>query len=498
MVPISNITKTCAEIFLFLSFIASARSQWSPTPSGTTNDLRGVYLPDSGVAYAVGDAGTILKSTDAGTTWNALVSGTANALYDIYLFNDIEGVAVGDGGVILRTTDGGATWLTVASGVRDSLRSVSFNGANGICGGLSQDILYSTDSGASWHVSQKGFFGGGFFGAHMLSPTLGFVTGQNSIFQGLQGTTVDGGVHWTFHTFYFNGNEGSADDTFFFDDMTGVTSGVLFDGTGAIARTANGGTDWNSILFPQGMQGIDFPKPETGFAVGFVGTIMSSSDLGLTWSPQDSGTFFDLFDVHFASDALRGVAVGASGTILRTDDGGQSGGDGLELVAAVSHMGHFDIELPLVGSPGVECREGGTLPRFTVVLTFNNQLASVDGAASTCGYVRSSMVNRDDAHQLLVDLVASDCNAQNVTVTVRGVHDDQGGVLPSASVTMGLLLGDVSGDGVVDSTDVRQTKKDRGEHTDASNFREDINTNGRIDRADFALIKAQVGTTLPP
>ena len=186
MVPMSNITKTCAGIFLFLSFIASARSQWSPTPSGTTNDLRGVYLLDSGVAYAVGGAGTILKSTDAGMTWNALLSGTANALYDIYLFNDIEGVAVGDGGVILRTTDGGATWVTVASGVRDSLRSVSFNGSNGICGGLSQDILYSTDSGASWHVSQKGFFGGGFFGAHILSPTLGFLTGQNSIFQGLR------------------------------------------------------------------------------------------------------------------------------------------------------------------------------------------------------------------------------------------------------------------------------------------------------------------------
>jgi photosystem II stability/assembly factor-like uncharacterized protein len=80
---------------------------------------------------------------------------------------------------------------------------------------------------------------------------------------------VDGGVNWTFHPFYFNGNEGSADDIFFFDDMTGVSSGVLFDGTGAIARTSNGGTDWNSTLFPQGLQGIDFPKPESGFAVGF-------------------------------------------------------------------------------------------------------------------------------------------------------------------------------------------------------------------------------------
>src|SRR5678816_2585489 len=195
--------KICALLILFLLSSLEARAQWSPVPSGTSNELRGVFLLDSGTGYAVGDSGTILKSTDAGMTWNALTSGTTKALYDVYFFNDAEGEAVGDGGLILRTTDGGANWTTVASGVRDGLRSVSFSDANGICGGLSQDILYSSDYGASWHVSQEGFFGGGFFGAQMLSPTLGVITGQNSIFQGLQGTTVDGGVHWTFHPFYF-------------------------------------------------------------------------------------------------------------------------------------------------------------------------------------------------------------------------------------------------------------------------------------------------------
>ena len=347
-------------VVVVLLFLAGPRTeaQWSGVDSGTTSSLRGVYLLDSGVGYSVGDSGTILKSTDAGMTWNALTSGTTKALYDVYFFNDAEGVAVGDGGLILRTTDGGANWATVASGVRDGLRSVSFSGANGICGGLSQDILYSSDSGASWHVSQKGFFGGGFFGAQMLSPTLGVVTGQNSIFQGLQGTTVDGGAHWTFHPFYFNGNEGSADDIFFFDDMTGVSSGVLFDGTGAIARTSNGGTDWNSTLFPQGLQGIDFPKPESGFAVGFGGAILKSSDLGLTWSAQTSGTFVDLFDVHFASDGLTGVAVGAAGTILRTMNGGQAGGLELERGRFPKRGGSTSTSR-CQGEPGIECRSGG-------------------------------------------------------------------------------------------------------------------------------------------
>lgn len=486
----------CALLALLLFAGLRAEAQWSAVDSGTTASLRGVYLLDSGVGYSVGDSGTILKSTDAGTTWNALTSGTTKALYDVFFFTDAEGVAVGDGGLILRTTDGGANWATVASGVRDGLRSVSFSGANGICGGLSQDILYSSDSGMSWHVSQKGFFGGGFFGAQMLSPTLGVITGQNSIFQGLQGTTVDGGLHWAFHPFYFNGNEGNADDIFFFDDMTGVSSGVLFDGTGAIARTSNGGTDWNSTIFPQGMQGIDFPKPEAGFAVGFVGTILKSNDLGLTWSAQTSGTFFDLFEVHFASDGLTGVAVGDAGTILRTTNGGQEGG--LELVAAVSRKGHFDIDLPLTGAVGIECRSGGSAGHFKINLTFNNPLASVDSVTTSCGAVMSSLIDPDDAHQLRVSLTGVTCNAQLVTLTVTGARDDEGNTLPSAGVTLGLLLGDINGDALVNNEDSHETKLDRGQATDSTNFREDINTSGRIDAVDFSSVKAQLGTMLPP
>lgn len=492
----SMITKICAGLVLFCLPVSSARAQWFAVPSGTTNVLRGVYLLDSGVGYAVGDAGTILKTIDAGMTWSALASGTTNALYDVHFFDDLTGVTVGDGGLIRRTTDGGASWLSIPSGVRDALRSVSFSGANGICAGGSLDILYSSDSGASWQVSQKNLFASGFFGAHMLSPTVGFLTGQNAIFQGIFGSTVDGGVRWTFHTFYFNGSEGSADDVFFFDGATGVTSGVVFDGTGAIARTTDVGTTWTSTIFSQGLQGIDFPKPETGFAVGFFGTILRSTDLGLNWTAQTSGTSFDLLDVHFASDGLRGLAVGAGGTILRTSNGGEAGG--LELLSAVSRKSHFDIDLPLTAEPGVECRSGGPNGFYKLVFTFNNAIASVDGIAISCGAVNSSEVDPSDPHRLLVSLTGVACNAQHNTLTLTGVHDDQGGTLSSATLTIGFLLGDINGDGVVDSTDSEQTKLDRGQETNSTNFREDINTNGRIDKFDFALVRSQLGTMLPP
>src|SRR5947207_10542106 len=310
-------------IILIFSFISSVFGQWSPVDSGTTSNLNGAILLDSGTAFVVGDTGTILKSTDAGATWTPLASGTSTTLHGIHFLDLNDGIAVGDSGTILRTTDGGAAWQNVASGVVDTLRSVSFNGINGICGGDSQDILYSTDSGASWQIGQSGFFGGGFPGAQMLSATTGFVAGQNSIFQGLLGNTTDGGVSWDFTPFLFDGNEGGANDVFFFDQTIGLVSGTIFDGRGALARTTDGGLNWSTTLYDQSIEGVAFPTAASGFAVGSGGRILHSTDSGTSWTDQTSGSTANLHDISFASDALRGIAVGDGGVILRTTNGGE-------------------------------------------------------------------------------------------------------------------------------------------------------------------------------
>ena len=107
----------------------------------------------------------------------------------------------------------------------------------------------------------------------MLSPTTGFVAGQNSIFQALVGKTTDGGVSWNFQNFYFDGNEGGANDVFFFDQNTGLVSGSVFDGRGAIARTTDAGLNWSTLFFDQAIEGVAFPTPASGFAVGSSGRI---------------------------------------------------------------------------------------------------------------------------------------------------------------------------------------------------------------------------------
>ena len=55
---------------------------------------------------------------------------------------------------------------------------------------------------------------------------------------------------------------------------------------------------------------------------------------------------------------------------------------------------------------------------------------------------------------VVVRLNEIDCNQAFVTVTLNAVTDDQGHTLDSASVTFGVLFGDVTADGVVDDADI--------------------------------------------
>jgi poly(3-hydroxybutyrate) depolymerase len=59
------------------------------------------------------------------------------------------------------------------------------------------------------------------------------------------------------------------------------------------------------------------------WVVGDGGAIMATTDHGLTWQGQDSGTDADLYAVSMTPDGL-GAAVGKDGVVITTRDGGQT------------------------------------------------------------------------------------------------------------------------------------------------------------------------------
>jgi len=314
--------------FSFLAVICfPQQSGWEIIPSGTTDELNSVYFFDYGTGYACGKFGTVIKSVDSGKTWQTIQTPVTNNLNDLYVFDENTVTVLGDSGTWLLTFNSGAYWYVGPYLITEDYYSVSFSGNYGICGGSSQTILYlfRTDSAITAAAAQTGYIGGGFWGAIMLSPEIGYVAGENSIFQPLLGQTTDSGQNWNFSAFYLNNNEGRATGVDFTDMFIGYVSARVWDGRGGISKTTNSGNDWETTFFNNPLWDIDFPISATGligYAIGDSGTIYKTYDAGINWQPQQSGTSAKLNGVHFL-DLDYGFAVGENGTLLRTTTGGE-------------------------------------------------------------------------------------------------------------------------------------------------------------------------------
>ncbi len=159
--------------------------------------------------------------------------------------------------------------------------------------------------------------------------------------------------------------------------------------------------------------------------------------------------------------------------------------------------GAFDINLPLTGPRGVECRSGGASGEYTMVLTFANNLAVVGGARCSGGTVSSIMVDSSDPSRCIVKLRGVN-NASYITVTLTNVSDSIGNHSDTVlSPSMGVLIADTTGDGSTNSADIGQTKSQSGQAVTGSNFRQDINTDGSVNSGDISLAKSKSGTALP-
>ena len=68
------------------------------------------------MAWAVGDSGTILQTTNGGEEWLLQTSGTIKKLNGLQFIDSDFGFAVGDTGTVLKTTDGGISWVVLQIG----------------------------------------------------------------------------------------------------------------------------------------------------------------------------------------------------------------------------------------------------------------------------------------------------------------------------------------------------------------------------------------------
>jgi photosystem II stability/assembly factor-like uncharacterized protein len=304
-----TITYFLLPVLLFLFNDYSFSQIWELQTSGTTQQLKGIYMIDETNGWICGDAGTLLKTNDGGQTWTQ-VTVTGVDLSSVIFLDSQTGIAVGDAGIIIRTTDGGASWNFINSGTTSQLRGVSKGSGNLVfAAGRDGAVVVSTDGGATWLPKNSGTTAR-FRGAAAAGINKLYAVGEDGIIK----HSPDGGQTWITQT---GGVNQDLHDVQFINENVGFAGG---SGSNFI-YTNNGGQTWilrNSGIF-FGLNGIFFLDENRGWAVADIGTVFITTDAGITWVSQPCGSASTLQEVYFIHPG-KGWSVGDNGTILMYTD----------------------------------------------------------------------------------------------------------------------------------------------------------------------------------
>jgi photosystem II stability/assembly factor-like uncharacterized protein len=99
---------------------------WSKINVPTNKNLTALEILDEQSAIAVGDKGTIVKTSDQGHTWKKVAVDYSRKFNDIEFLDESVGFIVGEKGLILKTSDAGETFERMSTGTFQNLTGVSF------------------------------------------------------------------------------------------------------------------------------------------------------------------------------------------------------------------------------------------------------------------------------------------------------------------------------------------------------------------------------------
>jgi photosystem II stability/assembly factor-like uncharacterized protein len=106
----------------------------------------------SGSAFAVGLNGVIFRSTNDQNNWTQLASGTTADLWGVSFADASNGVVVGNNGTVLFTSDGGSSWVQrgIPQVTTRFERTYMLNPSIATVGGFGARIYQTFDSGQTW------------------------------------------------------------------------------------------------------------------------------------------------------------------------------------------------------------------------------------------------------------------------------------------------------------------------------------------------------------
>jgi photosystem II stability/assembly factor-like uncharacterized protein len=313
----------CAGLlFAAVAGVASAANglKASPQPDRSWESYYGVTILPSGRMIVTGDKGVIMTTDDGGRTWARQALKKGSKYYDLYSVaftpDGSRGWVVGDAGVIFRTDDRGTTWTeqTGPAGLNAALLKLAVADAHRFCAGGEHGVLLCTsDGGATWNLQR--FRDIGFFDVAYPDPNNVWAVGEFATML----HSGDGGKTWQVRS---GGEIGKGDPLFSiaFNGRQGLAVGLI----GTSLQTNDGGQTWQAHELPIGHRSLytvtTVPtQPGEFYAAGEQGLSALINNGEVTSVPSGVA---DAIAASAFSPRL-GIAVGLSGTLLRSGDGGR-------------------------------------------------------------------------------------------------------------------------------------------------------------------------------
>lgn len=309
-----NGTGNYSDTWVFTTTYAPPPVPWTLYNTGVPYSLFGVDFSDidPNIGVAVGQGGTVIKTTDAGEEWTLTYSNINIWMNDVKFDPNTPGVvwAAGMGGVIIKSTDNGDTWTVVRpfDTPDHTIRGI------GVPSGISGYATFIGYAGTFFETFNGGAtFTQRFdipFTMHSIAYSPNFPTDGRGIISGTDGkvwNTTNSGVTWiprnTNRYDYLN-------DVVFINPDEAIICG----NNGTILRSTNWGKNWSlntQYLTSEHLRSIDaFGNIVT--LCGDNGKIMTSSNAGITFADQLNGENRHLYAVSLRSSYV-GVVVGEVG-----------------------------------------------------------------------------------------------------------------------------------------------------------------------------------------
>jgi photosystem II stability/assembly factor-like uncharacterized protein len=250
---------------------------WTDLGVPTTGDVLDVSFPVPGTGYALDNAGSLLKSSNGGTSWGLLNTNTSSRPNAVLALDAQRVLLIGPRG-ILRSADGGNSFASVRGrGVPRTPLSRGDVARGAVFAYGARSLIVSTNGGSTWSKVKRP--------SKASLRTVDFVTGKRGYALDANGrvwSTSNRGKHWTqlvatgtlsaYNLAFTAANRG----------YLAVNSFGLQRG-GFLLKTSDGGQTWHPQLVSRNAlapDGIATSSAATDFAMDNAGGLFATTSGG--------------------------------------------------------------------------------------------------------------------------------------------------------------------------------------------------------------------------